>query len=470
MQYLIPIVLALSAIAAAFVFSTSIATLFRLTKKHSTKTFWIGLTLLLGAIPVITDMRAVRGGIDEDNPYGGWTPPGYVSFLSEWSSKGITYVILVYAVIQIILNLKFRSIQKNPGASLYLAYLGLVIPILISGFAGTLPYFSQFLLFAPLIFTLVYLKRPDENWKWYSSIFRYILLIYLILSGISGITAPDITTSPALPLISGFNFRLNGIFSHSNTLAMVALGYLILDFSNKRIRNRYDYIATALAIVILILTQSKTTIICAIFSFIIFFLARTTSKINAKNTGFFSLGVVTFIFLALPIILGALLLFTLNTDLLGEHLNNQTFKSLSTLTGRTNIWAITLDSWRESPVFGYGPSLWSVEYRLKYAPQYALVVGMAHNQAIQTLGESGLLGLAGLTIYCIVLLKYGFEFFKETNGASLAFIGSFIIRGISETPFRHIAIDVMFFIHFAFFVIFLSLIREKHRANFLEKI
>ncbi|MDT7522965.1 O-antigen ligase family protein [Rhodoferax sp. TBRC 17198] len=464
MQYLLPTSAIFIAFFIAFVFTASIAVIFRITKNRSQEFFWTWLITLLGIIPVLTDLRATRGSTEESLSSVGWTPPGYISFISEWGAKGITYLILTFALAHIALHLRFRSQQKNPGTPIFLAFCGMALPIFISAFAGTKPSFSQFLVFAPLIITLAYLKRPTENWQWYSNKFRYVFIAYLLLSGIAVAVAPSLTTSTALTLIPKFDFRVNGIFSHSNTLAIAALGYLTLDFANRRERRYYDYAATIFALLMLLLTQSKTAIGCTIFSLAILSLARIKSNSKHRNPGVLSLGLVTFIFLALPILFGVALLITQYGSQIGQGLDNQAFKSLSTLTGRTNIWAITLQSWRENIIFGYGPSLWSMEYRLTYAPQYALVVGMAHNQIVQTLGESGLIGLSGLLIYCVVLLNYGFKFFRETNGASLAFAGSFIIRGVSETPFRHIAIDVMFFMHFAFFVLCLSLLESKKNA------
>lgn len=461
MQYAIIATLLFGAFAAAITFSLSVGALFKFTKTHSIRWFWTIFVISLGLIPVITDLRSVRGGLDEDNPSGGWTPPGYISFFSEWVAKGITYTILAYAIVQIALALKSRDAQGKSGLKLYFSYLALVTPIFISAIAGTEPYFSQFLLFGPLIFTLAYLKHPSDDWRWYALLFKRVLLGYVVLSALSGILAPSITTSPALTLIPGFNFRLNGVFSHSNTLAMAALGYLILDFSISGNRRYYDYLSTFLAALVLVLTQSKTTIGCGILCALIFFSAYRTA--NARRI--ISLRLLTIIFLSIPVVLGIAYVLSQNAHILTNQFDNQTYKSLSTLTGRTNIWAITLRSWEENILFGYGPSLWSVEYRLKYAPQYVLIVGMAHNQLIQTLGESGLLGASGLLVYCITLLFYGFKFFRETKGGSLAFVLTFLIRGISETPFRNTAIDVLFVIHLAFFIIFLSLINARKRSE-----
>ncbi|MDT7516456.1 O-antigen ligase family protein [Rhodoferax mekongensis] len=460
MQYLIPTILVLGLIFTALFFSATISTLFAITKKHSERFFWIFFIALLGAIPVITDLRATRGGLDEDIPTGGWTPPSYISFLSEWIVKGVIYTILAYAIVHIALALKSRDAQRKPGIKLYFSYLALVTPIFISAIAGTQPYFSQFLLFGPLIFTLAYLKHPNDDWTWYALLFKRVLFSYVVLSALSGVLAPSITTSPALTLIPGFNFRLNGVFSHSNTLAMAALGYLIFDFSISRNRRYYDHFSTFLAGLVLVLTQSKTTIGCGLLCALIFFIAYRTA--NARR--FISLRLLATIFLLTPALLGIAYVLSQNTHILISHFDNQTYKSLSTLTGRTNIWAITLQSWEENILFGYGPSLWSVEYRLKYAPQYALIVGMAHNQLIQTLGESGLVGALGLLIYCITLLFYGFKFFTITKGGSLAFVLTFLIRGISETPFRNTTIDVVFVMHLAFFIIFLSLI-NAHKVS-----
>ncbi|WP_406811570.1 O-antigen ligase family protein, partial [Klebsiella aerogenes] len=58
-----------------------------------------------------------------------------------------------------------------------------------------------------------------------------------------------------------------------------------------------------------------------------------------------------------------------------------------TLSGRVSIWFEVIKDWQNNPIFGYGPDYLDVEHRLRLGMLFAF---HAHNQFIQTLGQSGL--------------------------------------------------------------------------------
>ncbi|KVW94659.1 O-antigen ligase family protein [Thiobacillus denitrificans] len=430
--------------------------LFRITGQRDQRILWGGLIGVLGFIPVLTDIRTPRGewvnGILQDV----WVPPGFVQFLALWGARGLTYLILAFSLIVIIKNLQGKQIDKRHGSGLFIAYLALIAPAFISAVAGTRPSFSHFMTHAPLIFTLAYLARPSADWMWYVRQFKLVLLTYISLSALFGIVAPTWSTGTALTLIPGFDFRLHGIFSHSNSLGMAALVYLVLDMADGADRSLYRKLGWLVSVAVLVATQSKTSWAGAVLAYGVFFIykisAMKTSKAGHSATPAIIGGLVILVGFA-----GAVLLGGVGVEGWFKGLNAESYSSLTSLTGRTNIWAITIHSWQDNPIFGYGPGLWDVEYRLKYAPQYLYIVGMAHNQFFQTLGESGVLGVIGLFIYVGTLITLGVRFFTVTRGVSLALVVVLIVRSVSETPFRNQALDLMFFIHLAVFVLFLSL-------------
>jgi|CXWL01.1.fsa_nt_gi O-antigen ligase len=446
----------IAAIVIPLAFIFMVWGLFRITDQRGGVFFWSGLIGLLALIPVLSDLKIARGEYVDGILKDVWIPPGAVQFVGEWGSRGLIFLILGYGLVVIAKSLYSKQIEIRAGGWLFVAYLTLVTPTFISAIAGTRPYFIHFMFYEPLIFTLVYLARPSEDWLWYVKQFKRVLLIYISLSALFGVLAPTWSTGTALTLIPGFNFRLHGIFSHSNSLGMAALVYLVLDMADETRRTLYRKLAWLVSMGVLIATQSKTAWVGAVLAYLILLIYKLTVTKNSRvghSTMPFIIAGASF----LVGVGGLLLLLGSSVEEWLSGLDAQTYNSLTSLTGRTRIWEITINSWLDNPIFGYGPGLWDVEYRLQYAPQYLYIVGMAHNQFFQTLGESGALGVIGLSIYMVTLVKFGVQYFSVTRGVSLALVAVFLARSVSETPFRNLALDMMFFAHFILFVLLLSL-------------
>lgn len=468
-EYAFILVLFIAALLVPFVIIFMFFGAYRITFLRNKNFFWGGLIGLLGVIPVLSDLTVTRGEFVNGVLKGVWFFPGYVRFLADWGARGLLYLILGFGLVEIVKSLVGKQTEIKYGGWIFLAYLSLAIPSFVSAIAGTRPFFIHFMLYQPLIFSLVYLYKPTENWLWYLKQFKNILLIYVSLSAIFGVLAPSWTTSSTdVILIPGLNFRLQGIFSHSNSLGMAALIYLVLDIADDTSRSLYRKFAWIVSFVVLVATQSKTAWVGGVTAFSLFFFYRISTLNSTKSKDY----AITFIIAGIIVLLlamGGLFLFSSGVEKWFNGLDTQTYKSLTSFTGRTNIWEITIQSWKENPLFGYGPGLWDIEYRLKYAPQYVDIVGMAHNQFIQTLGESGLIGIVGLSIYMITLIKYGMRYFSVTRGMSLALVLVFFTQSMSETPFRNLEINIMFFIHFILFVLFLSLSARYNNGALLNR-
>lgn len=458
MQYAFISAYFLAALIVPLTFIVMLWSLFRISAQRDQRIFWVGLIGILGLIPVLTDVRTPRGEFVNGVLQDVWIPPGFVQFLAAYGSKGLTYLVLAFSLVVIVKSFHNKQIEKRYGSGLFIAYLIFVVPSFISVVAGTRPFFSHFMTYAPLIFTLAYLARPSDDWKWYVRQFKLVLLVYVFLSGLLGVLAPTWSTGTALVLIPGFDFRLHGIFSHSNSLGMAALVYLVLDMADGGDRTYYRKLGWLVSVAVLVSTQSKTSWAGAVLAYGVFFIYKM-SVMRTNNSGYSTIPAIAIIggLGVLTGFAGAVMLGEVGVAGWFKGLDAETYNSLTSLTGRTNIWEITVRSWQDNPIFGYGPGIWDVEYRLKYAPQYLYIVGQAHNQFFQTLGESGLLGVIGLVIYVGTLLNFGVKYFNVTRGASLSLVIVLIARSISEAPLRNQALDLMFFIHFVVFVLFLSL-------------
>jgi O-antigen ligase len=104
---------------------------------------------------------------------------------------------------------------------------------------------------------------------------------------------------------------------------------------------------------------------------------------------------------------------------------------LLTMTGRDRIWVVAMEEWRMSPVFGYGPELWSPEFRASIG---ILNATSGHNQFVDTLARNGTVGATALVLYAAVLLFLSLKYAKATGGFSLALFVVLALRSITEVP------------------------------------
>ncbi len=465
MQYAFLSAYFLAALIVPLVYIGMLWGMFRIASARNDRIFWGGLILILAILPVLTDVRIARTEFVDGIWREAWTPPASVQFLSLWGARGLSYLLIGFSLVMIVKTLFSRHIEKRTGAPLFVAYLALVTPIFISSILGSHPVFIHFIFFAPLIFVMAYLAQPTADWLWYVKQFKRVLLFYIALSALLGVLFPRWATGTGMILIPGFSLRLNGIFAHSNGLGMAALSYLVLDMADPARRSIYRKLAWLLSFSVLVATQSKTAWVGALLAYGILFVYKSHAYLSARASHSAGPAIVGGLLVFLAVI-GLLLAFAFLGGWFGA-LDNEIYTSLTTLTGRTTIWEITVNTWRQNPIFGYGPSLWDMDYRLKYAPiKFQYTAGMAHNQFFQSLGESGVLGVLGLLAYVSTLLYFGVRFISVTRGVSLALFAILIARSVSETPFRNLALDMMFFVHFAVFVLFLSLM--VHERNQFE--
>jgi exopolysaccharide production protein ExoQ len=135
-----------------------------------------------------------------------------------------------------------------------------------------------------------------------------------------------------------------------------------------------------------------------------------------------------------------------------------------TLTGRIFVWQVSFETWLKNPIFGYGPNFWDTHFRQDYGYLWA---GQAHNQFLQTLGESGILGFGGLLFFFITIIRVGSRSANNTNFASYGIIVALIIRSFFESPLSTYSLDQSFLVLALFWII---LINSQQDFMFSKKI
>lgn len=378
----------------------------------------------------------------------------------------LTSVALVgVAVMAILMNWSKRSALRG-GTWLLVGLIMVFLASVASSVLGTKPEFIHQSLYTLLLMLAVALSPPiaPELVAVYAKrVLAFLLYGSLILALID--PGHYIQTGYS-GIIPGFNIRLHGLAPHANGLGPLALLYLLLAYwvPGKR---QWQLLGNLVALAVLILAQSKTAWLTG-FLVLFVLLAYRLSKQASKELNSAQIGWVTTLGLGLffAMLLSTLVLFVTASPL--DTLNHilDADSELTTLTGRTAIWETTLDTWRSSPWFGYGPTLWDVDFRITHG---VLAAWHAHNQFIQALGEAGLVGLLALVLYVGALLGYGIKFASETGGVSLALVLLMLIRSISEIPFKlSVLLDVSFLVHLIVFAVLLMLARHASAARELR--
>jgi O-antigen ligase len=314
-----------------------------------------------------------------------------------------------------------------------------VVSTWISGY-GAISY-REFLF--PL-FMVTILLNPQTDISRAIKAARFILLCFVYGSLLSMLIAPGwaYSTQPGLSVI-GLNVRLFGLSNQANGLGYIALAYLVLARHHQK-EHVLSTVHLLAALAVLILSQSKT----AWAAWIVWMIAELTflvfrrSAVAAQSLARWLLGAV-----ALAVICVTVLLL-LKVDLIVAVLG-----PFSTLTGRTSLWEIAYRTWLRNPLFGYGANIWDVQFRLHYG---YLQAGQAHNQLLQTLGESGLVGLTGVLIYIGALITLAARYARISAGTSFALVLVLLVRSFTEAPLRTYLLDGSFLVHSILFFVLVN--------------
>jgi exopolysaccharide production protein ExoQ len=229
-------------------------------------------------------------------------------------------------------------------------------------------------------------------------------------------------------LVPGFSLRFYGFATHANTLAPLCFVLMCCLMLKPFVRRWLTAFAWAAASICLLLTQSKTSIgLAVVLLGVMLILARlrivrARRRVDAGSFALFLAGAV----LGMLLLLGVLAV----PDLMEKFAPAVDTQQITSLTGRTAIWAETLKAVQANPLFGYGPSLWDLEFRIKTGMMFT----HSHNQYLQTLGTAGIVGLLALAGYVVVLLGTAWRARVGSQGVTVALTLFLLIRGVTEVP------------------------------------
>jgi len=406
---------------------------------------WLAVLLwILGVWPIVTNLSIPR-----DLDYLLVSAKGW-HMEYEWHPT-LVWVgrLSTLAIVACLLATFARTARKGlpqPGHGLWISFLLFAsTPILSSLFGSGGGGFTHALLRPLLISSALYLAVNESPGRMILYAKRFCLA-FVYGSLVTAVLRPGWAVLVGMPgVISWFSSRLFGVSVNPNGLGPIALLYLYLDLAEPS-RSWMKWLGRLAALAVLIWAQSKTVWAAALFGVAIK-IAYSSRPILIRNLPRS---------LLLRYSLTAILCFPAlgliwNPSLSALREVGIESGTIVNLSGRTELWRITLEEWKNSPLIGYGPNLWNEEYRSKHFFVERPYASQAHNMVIQTLGESGLLGLVMFMTFVLVLVKMAWQTRDISKGLSLCLVSMPLVHCLTESTFRSRNIDETTFVTMGIF-------------------
>lgn len=216
--------------------------------------------------------------------------------------------------------------------------------------------------------------------------------------------------------------RVGGIAGSPNglgraaALTLLVVGVLKLQY-RRSILNWRLFVPLAMALVCLVLSDSRTSVAAVVFAFGLHYARRWMLK-------------AFFAFVLGGAVLALLVMFEIDWRDIGSMISRTgKVTELTTLTGRTDIWAASWNAFLERPILGYGFGATKVLLPEIYRAAWGFTVTHTHNMLLQAAVTTGLVGLAfiGMT-----LLRQVVEYVREPNMFQTVVLGYMVIQGLTE--------------------------------------
>ena len=324
-----------------------------------------------------------------------------------------------------------RRAQPDPARSILVSMLAYFLgTMLIQAFASDHPDFEPRNFYVPIVLGAVYYQRPPTLTPVMDA--SRLAVLTLMVCSLAGIwLRPDfVMHRPDKGWIPGVDWRLYGFAPHANALGPVALLGILIELLSPARSRMLHWLALGSAAAVVILAQPKTTWaavpLMLLFVWLPLNLRRATPGEDGARNFRRTVWTLSGVILLLVLMAVASVVFDVWDAV-------ETRSDLMTLTGRTQIWDITLRAWHENVLFGYGAGIWGPERQMQFNMFH---VGHAHNQVVQTLGEAGLAGLALLLFYLGTLLVASLRGFMASRGMVLMLLILMLVLCVTEAPMR----------------------------------
>lgn len=232
-----------------------------------------------------------------------------------------------------------------------------------------------------------------------------------------------------------------GLSSHPNGLGSIAALAVVLEAFG-RMGGRFRWLFGSMAMTILLATQSRTGWLMAVIG-LVGLVAVDPKSYRLRKTAIWTVSVVALV--------GLFFIFT--SDL--AQLNGLT-------TGRVKGWQIMASLTPATWFYGGGLEVLSDAFNSNKLSGLGSWSAQAHNQFLQTLLDSGVIGLIMLVTLYVVTLKQVLKSKGQDLSLKVALVGMLIVFSLTETPVRPSLGEISIFIFVCLLII--SSTDPKHDA------
>lgn len=354
---------------------------------------------------------------------------------AKWLQRGIMLFLLA-ASFERLARFAFAQREPDRPIGLMVAFGACwIATVALPAGLGTKPSLQHEYLYT-LIIGMAALTT-DEKGGWTAiRVCRNALLFFVGLGLLMLVLKRDMVLAPYIGgLIPAFPWRYSGLAAGPNAMGpqcvLLLLTLRVLPFE----RRGWQRVAIALALLSLLLTQSKSSWLGGLFCWAGLLLIEQRGRLRLMLADARRRPWVQLLLLVAAALVASFALVVATGMLqsrLDRFLATRAGSDMLTLTGRNEIWAIALDTFRKSPWFGYGPTIWDPYFRMMIGVPAAF---HAHNQYINVLAASGVVGALGFAGYFIALLRRIGSRLLAYRGFALGLLLLILTRSVSEVPF-----------------------------------
>jgi O-antigen ligase len=318
--------------------------------------------------------------------------------LNHLAIKGFYIFFLLLAMIAFTRRSAIDRRQRGARGFFLLTILVAAMPTLSSSISGGT--FQWTIIGILGIYSAAYfLPAPPLEW-WTREVRIMLLIVFIYGSLAAAILFPDWAWDKLYSsesTVAVFSWRLFGTANHANALAPLAgFAWILGRFPSCRLKG--EFLHGMAILIVLYLAQSKTIWAIAFVLLVIYILIRIASLDGIrKYLTFFALGTGSYAFAVYLI---------KYSSLTGRITDMRYNRQILSLTGRLMIWARAFNMWRDNPWIGKGLDAWSSPAALE---ENISVLGWAaphaHNQLLQVLSESGVIGLGVVVLWSMSYIR-----------------------------------------------------------------
>lgn len=307
-----------------------------------------------------------------------------------------------------------QRVPWRPQRRIFVLVLGYWLVTAVSNYYAGLPVGRLSFWAIPLIFLVAWQYRVR-----YGDSLRLLALVSLAVCGASLLLAYVEPSAAFFDEARVARFlsteRLAGVTEHPNALGLLAALGVVLWWYWK------PWLGLPICGVALIASDSRTAWLACAAAFIVIFVAGRHRERP---------------FSPAQLVFGGVLLVAVAWFLVTYAAPEQ--QQELTFTGRVEVWEFVGSHWDQSPVIGHGPGVWQ---ELISGGQLPIWAGQAHNQLLQTLYTTGLVGVVLLLALAWCWTANNLRFARDGFPLPLALEAALVVYALFESPFTHVGVS-----------------------------